>query len=159
MTAVKSRHTVKLRNIQTGKYIPYAVNTDRLKRGFLRQDMTFKAYETQELENLTEAQMKGLTIVVNSQHSHPPILCSIQTLCNCLYSIYAVYTQHTGIYTQRWTQRSDIFRHPHPPPALARSNTYLPPPRQAPHWVTHLTLPHTPLSLSPQVNHVFINDT
>ena len=63
VTALKSKHTVKLRNIKTGKYIPYAVNTDRLKRGFLRQDMTFKPYETQELENLTEDQMKDLQLM------------------------------------------------------------------------------------------------
>ena len=52
VTQVKSPHTVKLRNLKTGKYIKHFINTDRLKKGFLRQDLTFSPVQTQELEGV-----------------------------------------------------------------------------------------------------------
>ena len=66
---MKSKHAARLRNLRTGKYVKYSINVDKLKMGFLRQNLTFKPYQIQELEDITEQELKQLKLIYDSNEN------------------------------------------------------------------------------------------
>ena len=55
--------TLRLRNLKTGKYIGYHINSDRVKKGGLRQNLKFREAITGELEDLTKEQLEELRLI------------------------------------------------------------------------------------------------